>query len=207
MQQESNTLTRKGRRLWIPSDGATFPARCIVTGETSDLVWIDADLDALVNPKLAKAVLKPMAVAGAATAAAAGKFKTAYRTALALTSGALDSKDVPKVKFAVHEPYYKKWFNGFVKRRKRRWQFLGVGAALAVISFVGMCAGAFALPGDTAVNIFLPMLLVSIVLMVTGVLYSFFAAQPLLHSADVREHYVTVLGASEEFLEHVPEKY
>ena len=158
-----------------------------------------------MNPKLANAVVKSMAIAGIAAIAGTGNLKDAYRATRSATSGGLDPKDVPTVVFAVHEPTYKEWMEGYNKRKTRRQLLFWSGGAIAVLSFTAMCASGIALAPDIAILITLCTLLVGVGLLVSGALYSFAAVQPLLHSAEVSENRVSVLGASDEFLRHLPD--
>lgn len=189
----------------IPQNSPVFPSRCIITNSKDDLVWVDGNLDALANPRLARKAMPALvavAAVGVVAGVATGHVSGRDLKDISKIPGNMGRQEVPEVRFAVDREYYTQWVTRFKKRdRNLRWLLRGGSgfAGLSVILMLGfICAG---IGGDVLPTVFGCTMLLGFFAAVLGAFYGVFMVQPLLHGVAIQSNVILVSGAGADFLD------
>lgn len=211
-EAETN-LARRGNRLLIPTEQPLFPARCVMTNRTDDLIGITGDLEKLANPRMVKAFgtvvsigLVGGSIGAAVLAAPAAGARLAASVAGAAGRGNAGTAtgDAAVVRFAVNRESYRDWED----EHKQRKFWIRVFVTAGVLCLFGSIASMIAFP-TVAKND--PVGFLGVGLMFLGALCAAAAGavavikgQPLLHGVKPDGRYISVKGAGESFLESLP---
>lgn len=191
MMSDAGNIRRNGDRVVIPVMGPQFPAVCLLTGETENLVWIDQKLSELpVSRRSSESVSVLTSLMLPIVGLFAGYI--AYRKSEPESD--LPDYLAPDVKVAVEQRAYEEWRK---KYTNRKWlaaflRLIGVGGIIGGIAF-----GVFVLADNLTMNL---MLGGGFVLTFVAWYLRRLLVRPILHSIISEPGgFVTVLGASAEF--------